>query len=42
MSARDEFTIGVLCDLHLDLRDIDDHYLGREHCAEYSRRAAVK
>jgi hypothetical protein len=31
MSARDEFTIGVLGDLHLDPRDMDDHYLGREH-----------
>mmetsp|Transcript_1056 Transcript_1056/g.1748 ORF Transcript_1056/g.1748 Transcript_1056/m.1748 type:complete len:538 (-) Transcript_1056:280-1893(-) len=31
MSAEDEYTIGVLGDLHLDPRYMEDHYAGREH-----------
>jgi len=34
MAAPDEFTLAVLGDLHLDPRDLDHSYLGRDHFNE--------
>ena len=31
LSMSGEFTLGILGDLHLDPRSMEDHYQGREH-----------